>query len=88
MGVLGTPGNREPAVGEGEEYELRTDADRLYDIEADAKVVGWRTDAFKALGFSAFAAAALAVRKDVDREKVQRMVGGGATPLQVAAILL
>lgn len=81
---------RLPEVGEGDEYEMRAPDDLLYNVEdsKEHRIVLWRLDCFERLGFSPTAAAALAVRRDIDRQKVQDMLLAGARPLQVAAILL
>jgi hypothetical protein len=76
-----------PPLGAGEEYTLRTDPARLYDPEGDGKIVDWRILCFMRLGFESLQASALAVRKDIDREAVARLIGRGATPDQVYAIL-
>ncbi len=76
-------------LGQGEEYELRAPGlERTYDPEHDAKLIDWRTLSFLSLGFSPVVASVMAIRRDIDRELVERMVRRGATPLQVAAILL
>lgn len=75
-------------LGQGEEYELRTDPDRLYDLEHDAKIIDWRVMCFLELGFDVLNAGVLAVRRDVDREEVERLINGGATPEQATEILL
>lgn len=74
-------------LGQGEEYELRPNAMRLYDIRVDAKIVGWRMECFERLGFNSVEAVKLARRRDVDREAVERWRAQGATPEQVLTIL-
>lgn len=76
-------------MSDGEEYAFRP-LSEVYNADDpyDAKLVSWRALCFERLGFTALAAAALAVRRDVDRERVSTMVGAGATPEQVVAILL
>lgn len=76
---------------DGEEYELVAAAEHpAYNINEphDAAVVGWRADCFERLGFPQYLALTLALRRDVDREHVKAMVGAGATPAQVAVIVL
>lgn len=60
---------------------------RLYDPVVDTNLVAWRLDSFERLGFDALEASALAVRRDIDREHVQRMLNGGASHAQVMAIV-
>lgn len=72
-----------------EEYELRAPSEeRLYSPEHDAAVIAWRAGCFEALGFAAYVAGALALRRDVDREYVTRLIRGGATHEQVTTIVL
>jgi len=75
-----------PDIGEGEEYELRPSATRRYEISVDAKIVKWRTECFEALGFAMGQAMLLALRRDVDRSDVERMIKAGAKPEHVMAI--
>lgn len=70
------------------EFVLGSVDARIYDPAADRKIVSWRATCFERLGFTVTQAAALALRRDVDREKVEAMLGAGARPLQVVAILL
>lgn len=82
---------RSPNLGEGDEYELRAyDGPPLYNVDEprEAAVIGWRAECFEALGFVQYLALVLAQRRDVDREQVQRLIGAGATPAQVADIVL
>jgi hypothetical protein len=72
--------------GDGEEYALRDPM--LYHPKDDAKIVGWRVDCFEALGFDHVRAVALAIHRDVDRQGVTDLIGAGATPEQVALIVL
>lgn len=60
---------------------------RLYDPVADTKIVTWRLDSFERLGFDALEASALSVRRDIDREHVERMLKGGASHAQVMGIV-
>lgn len=81
--------SKQPQPGEGEEYVLRAPtAEPLYDPDADAKIVAWRLTSFEDLGFDALYASTLALRRDVDREQVERMIQAGATPDQVREIVL
>lgn len=75
---------------DGEEYELRSPGDPTYNVaeERDARIIEWRTRCFKGLGFTELNAAALAVRRDVDRARVERMLGAGASHVQVMAVEL
>lgn len=75
-------------LGQGEEYELRTEPDRLYDLEHDAKIIDWRVQCFLELGFDVLYAGVLAVRRDVDREEVERLIAAGANPELAVQILL
>jgi hypothetical protein len=71
------PGSDE--LGQGEEYELRAADVRLYDPDADVKIVDWRTDCFVECGFKLGRATVLALRRDVDRQYVERLLKEGAT---------
>ena len=73
--------------GEGDEYELRGDASRTYDVKRDVKIVEWRAKCFREYGFTQLEADALAVRRDVDRELVEDLLSAGATHAQVRAIV-
>lgn len=66
--------------GEGEEYELRSTALSMYSLKQprDRKIIDWRMDCLKAMGFTLEGAATLALRRDVDLHKVQRMLDAGA----------
>lgn len=76
--------------GEGDEYELRPPGDPVYNVDEpkEAEIVGWRAECFEALGFAQVVAVSLAVRRDVDREFVKGLIEKGATPVQVAGIVL
>lgn len=71
-------------IGEGEEYDLRRPDELTYDLQdaTQRKIVSWRLSCFERLGFGPTAAVALAIRRDVDREDVESMVGSGC-PLDV-----
>lgn len=60
---------------------------RLYDPVPDNKIVRWRLDSFERLGFGVLEASALSVRRDIDREDVERMLKGGASHAQVMSIV-
>lgn len=80
----------DPEIGEGEEYEMRSAGDPVYNVN-DAKergIVAWRVDCFERLGFRGTAALALAMRRDVDRERVEKLATQGATLQQIVAIFL
>lgn len=77
-----------PNLGEGEEYELRQTDTPVFDVVADSKIVGWRTERLEGVGFTQLTATALAVRRDIDLHSACRMVERGATHEQVARILL
>jgi len=79
-----------PEVGEGEEYELRPVDDLTYDL-SDAeqrKIVGWKVDCFERLGFGVVEASAMAVRRDIERERVESMVRKGASLELILEIVL
>lgn len=82
------PGTPHDGIGEGEEYELRPASTRLYSIDVDIKVVGWRVECFEARGMSHVQAMALAIRRDVDRAHVERLLDEGATVEQVMELVL
>lgn len=77
------------ATGNAEEwYELRAPAEeRVYDAHHDAKLIDWRMLCFLRAGLEHLHASALAIRRDVDREEVERLLNGGATPAQVLEIV-
>lgn len=77
-------------LGEGDEYELGLPESPTYNTAdmKEAAIVKWRTECFERIGFVAVAALALAMRKDIDREKVERMVAGGCRPVVAMEILL
>jgi hypothetical protein len=79
-----------PALGQGEEYELRVADDPVYNVddEREAAIVRWRLDCFERAGMESLAATALAVRRDVDRVSVERMLSAGASASQITAIVL
>ena len=77
-----------PNVGEGEEYELRPDADRVYDIGVDANIIGWRSEFFEALGFGMGQAMTLALRRDIDRVVVENAIKAGNAHEHVMEALL
>ena len=73
-----------------EEYELRPPGDPLYNLDDPSQraVVEWKLDCFERLGFAPTAATALALRRDIEREKVESLVAKGARLSEVVAILL
>ena len=77
-----------PRLGDGEEYERRPLSVRTYDIEHDAKIIAWRIDCFVRAGIEALHANALAIRRDIDRERVERMARAGCSSSRIGAILL
>jgi hypothetical protein len=77
-----------PALGQGEEYELGRVSTRLYDPVHDSKIIDWRMLQFIKLGIGELDASALAARRDVDREHVQRLVRGGCSASLVKEIVL
>jgi hypothetical protein len=77
-----------PPIGAGEEYQLRPLDTRLYNVKEDAKIVNWREHCFLKAGFTQFAARTLAIRRDIDRVEVERMVAAGAEHVRVMAIVL
>lgn len=81
------PGEPDHEIGKGDEYELTSPDARCYG-EGDGKLVAWRVLCFLDLGFDELGATALAIRKDVDRDEVQRLVRAGAAPSQVEEIVL
>lgn len=76
------------ALGQGEEYVRNPDAQRLYDVENDATIIGWRADCFGKLGIEPMHANALAVRRDIDRTEVERLAQAGCPSSTISAILL
>lgn len=88
------PGPMHPGAGavyatDGDWYELRAPTDfPTYDPAVDTKVIDWRMDAFVARGFGLLKARCLAVRRDIDRAQVERMLDQGATHAQVLEALL
>jgi hypothetical protein len=64
--------------------------DALYNVEEerDARIVEWRMHSFHLLGIDELTSSSLAVRRDIDRALVERMVIGGATTDELRAILL
>lgn len=79
-----------PELGEGDEYEIRTPDELVYDLSdpVQRKVVGWRVDCFERLGLGVIEASALAVRRDIDRSQVENMLTNGASVNQVLSIVL
>ena len=77
-------------LGEGEEYVLRAPGDLTYDVASpyDAKVIGWRAECFERAGLDALDATALAVRRDVDRERVLKLLAAGCSKDLVVEIML
>ena len=77
-------------LGEGEEYELRVNDAPTYNVDEprEAKLVAWRLECFERAGVDALTASSLAVRRDIDRERVTSMAEAGATGPQLRAILL
>jgi hypothetical protein len=71
-----------------EEYELRSPDAMTYDPELDARIVSWRARCFERLGLQPLHVTVLAIRRDVDRHTVERLVDLGADSGQVAGILL
>lgn len=61
---------------------------RLYSPEADAGIVAWRTLCFMRMGFREFHATSLALRRDVDREHVERLVREGCSVGLILDIVL
>lgn len=84
------PPVKEPELGEGDEYELRPPGDLTYELDdpKQREIVAWRVACFERLGFGPTAASAMAVRRDIDREQVERMVARGARLHHVVAIVL
>lgn len=74
-------------LGAGDEYVMALDA-RHYALPVDEKIVHWRHEVFERLGFNRLQASAIACRKDVDREHVERLHKAGARPSQILAIVL
>ena len=56
--------------------------------ERDAKLVAWRLECFTRAGVDELTASSLAVRRDIDRVRVERMTAAGATAAELRAILL
>lgn len=75
-------------LGEGDDYSARSRTARLYDLKHDAEIVSWRNDCFRAAGFDHPDSMALAIRRDIERPEVERLLERGASHLQVALILL
>jgi hypothetical protein len=61
-----------------------------YSVEEprDAELITWRLECFTRVGVDELTASSLAVRRDIDRARVERMVEGGATSSDLRAILL
>lgn len=77
-----------PPVGAGEEYETNPEALRVYDPNRDADIIRWRARCFLAAGLEPLHVAALAVRRDVDRELVERMAKQGCSSALILGALL
>lgn len=62
----------------------------LYDVHepGDQAIVNWRLECFEAAGMELAAAAALAIRRDIDRARVEVLLARGATSAQVCEMLL
>jgi len=76
-------------MGLGETYEMRPPAlERLYVMAVDMKVIGWRVECFEGRGFDHADALALALRRDVDREEVERLLDRGAKHAEVLDLVL
>lgn len=76
---------------EGEEYFLRASGDwPLYDVNSpyDAQVIEWRAECFKRAGLESLDATALAMRRDVDRERVLKLLAAGCSHSCLLEILL
>lgn len=56
--------------------------------DIDGKIVDWRLLCFIRYGFGRIVASRLAIRRDVDRENVARLLERGATHTQVEDIVL
>ena len=82
------PGAGLPGTGEGEEYDLRSPDELLYNLESekDAKIVAWRVRCFERAGMTDLDATILALRRNVDRVDVERALKGGASSSQVRDI--
>jgi hypothetical protein len=80
---------RHDGEGEGWVFDLEH-SPRSYNVaeERDAKIVDWRASCFEMLGLDELTSAALAVRRDIDRVQVERMVKAGATAEHLRAVLL
>lgn len=87
------PGPSQPGMasslvlGGGEEYHLVNPDVRLYDVGTDLNIVVWRVGCFECAGFDHGDAMILAVRRDVDRDEVERLLTKGATHGQVLALV-
>lgn len=58
------------------------------DDEREAAIVAWRLTCLEAAGMEPLDASALAVRRDVDRVDVERLLDAGASSEQALGILL
>lgn len=54
----------------------------------DAQLVDWRILCFQGLGFTELNAVALAMRRDIDRARVESLLKAGASHIQVMAIVI
>lgn len=77
-------------LGAGEEYELRREHTPRYDLSDDRelRIVKWRTECFERAGLPPLVSSEIALRKDIDRSRVESLVANGATHDQVRAIVL
>ena len=73
-----------------EEYDISPPENPIYELAdpEQARIVMWRLDCFEKLGFTRTAATALAIRRDIERTRVEGLVAQGAFPHQVIGILL
>jgi hypothetical protein len=56
--------------------------------EREAAIVRWRLRCFEGAGVEPLGASALALRRDIDRADVERLLQGGASSAEVCAIFL
>lgn len=91
MALYRPPQQSDTATGEGEEYVLvRPETARLYDVteRQDHGIVSWRVDCFQGRGFDHADALTMALRRDVDRGEVERLLDRGASHAEVVEIVL
>jgi len=76
-------------IGEGEEYELRSPDEPVYNLDdpREADIVAWRVACFERAGLTNLDACVLAVRRDVDRQRVEDILAAGATSALVREIV-